>query len=148
MIAFMDSSIRQKLTGEHGEKLAAAYLEQHGYRIRAVNWRCKSGEIDIVAQQGEMLVFVEVKTRQMAQPSAAFENITWRKRSRLIKAAHSYLAASALDNCAWRIDAVAVVVPASGQPVIEHIEDALDWLTSSADCDPRPYSGGQNCAGS
>lgn len=114
-------------TGAQGEHLAAAYLQKQGYTLITANWRCQHGEIDLVMQQGEMLVFVEVKTRRSAITAPAFDNITPRKRARLVAAVHAYLAAHPPEDAPWRIDAVAVALPRTGQPLIDHVEDALDW---------------------
>jgi putative endonuclease len=113
--------------GQQGERLAAQYLQQRGCALLAANWRCPHGEIDLIMQQGETLVFVEVKTRRSATTAPAFTAITPRKRQRLIAAAQAYLAAYHDDQIAWRVDAVAVAIPPRGQPIIEHVEDALDW---------------------
>lgn len=113
--------------GQRGEKLAADYLKQRGYAILGVNWRCKYGELDIVARQGQTLVFVEVRTRHAALPEAAFASITERKRQRLVRAATLYLAQHHLDAALWRIDVVAIAIPQTGSPLIEHVTDALDW---------------------
>lgn len=116
-----------KRTGAYGEQVAVAYLRQKGYTVTATNWRCKHGELDIVAQAGEMLVFVEVKTRRASDPSQAFLSLTPHKRQRLIASAYSYIDDQRYDNPSWRIDVIGVALPTSGQPVIEHVEDALDW---------------------
>ena len=75
-----------KILGNAGENLAAAYLENHGYRILERNYRCKQGEIDIIAQKCDVLVFIEVKTRRTLRygtPGAAVDY----KNSRELSAA-------------------------------------------------------------
>src|SRR5262245_3448238 len=113
--------------GQRGEQLAVAYLQQHGYSIITTNWHCPSGELDIVARKNEVLVFVEVRTRHADSAEAAFESIRSNKQDRVKKAAFLYLAQHSLQDARWRIDIIAVALPRSGQPVIEHVEDALDW---------------------
>lgn len=113
--------------GQQNEALAAGHLQSHGYRILATNWRCKHGEIDIVAQHDATTVFVEVRSRHAATTESAFESITPRKRNRLIACAQTYLAAQRMEDVNWRIDVIAVAIPRSGQPIIEQIEDALGW---------------------
>jgi putative endonuclease len=116
-----------KHTGAYGERIAAEYLLGKGYSLLATNWRCTHGELDIVAQDNEMLVFVEVKTRHVSDPADAFLSVTPRKRQRLIASAYSYIDSQTLDNPVWRVDVVGIALPGSGQPLIVHMEDALDW---------------------
>jgi putative endonuclease len=113
--------------GQRGENLAANYLKQHGYTIVETNWRCKHGELDIIARKDAVLVFVEVRTRRADSSEPAFESITPRKRMKLTTLAHAYLAAHHLINTLWRIDVIAIGIPRTGNPIIEHGEDALDW---------------------
>lgn len=115
---------RQSL-GKRGEDIAAQHLIQRGYKIVARNWHCKFGELDIIATQETTMVFVEVKTRCGDTP--AFENITTNKRRRLIASVHAYLQIHELTNLIWRIDAIGVALPRNNPPVVEHVEDALDW---------------------
>lgn len=117
---------RQQL-GKHGESLAVAYLQQRDYAIITRNWHCSHGEIDIVAQQDDMLVFVEVKTRRSMNIQSAFANITPSKQEKLIAAVYLYLSDHDQENALWRIDAIAVAIPRRGTPVIKQVEDALGW---------------------
>lgn len=120
------AKVKQQL-GQRGEQLAAAHLQQQGYHIVATNWRCTHGELDIVAEQDGTLVFVEVRTRYTDSTEYAFESITPRKQKRLEALAQAYLAAHDLEEAAWRIDVIAVAVRRSGKPVLDHVENALDW---------------------
>lgn len=117
---------RQQL-GSYGETLAADYLQEQGYTIITTNWHCSHGELDIVAQQGEVLVFVEVKTRRSVNTQSAFANITPNKQEKLIAAVYLYLSENDQENVHWRIDAIAVAIPPRGAPVIKQVEDALGW---------------------
>ena len=117
----------KKHTGERGEDIAAWHLQGKGYNIVARNWQCTRGELDIIATKDEVLVFVEVRTRHAPNTEAALISITPRKRERLIASAYTYIEEQALDNPLWRIDVVAVALPRYGQPIIEHVEDALGW---------------------
>jgi putative endonuclease len=114
----------RKNLGNRGETAAAAYLKQQGYTIVAANWRCAVGEFDLIAQQGETLVFVEVRTRR-GGIDAALESITPRKRAILERLAYIYLDENTIESD-WRIDVIAVTY-AQGKPIIEHAENALDW---------------------
>jgi putative endonuclease len=113
--------------GAKGEKLAAQHLEGQGYTIIAMNWRCRQGEIDIVAQQNDLYIFVEVKTRRSMTVQDALASITSSKREKFIKAVYYYLNEHQLDEALWRIDAIGVALPPNGKAIIEHVEDALDW---------------------
>lgn len=113
--------------GRRGEALAAAYLQGRGYTIVTTNWRWAQGELDIVARQGETVVFVEVRARHASTTETAFASINPRKQARMHSAVQAYLSAHTLDDALWRIDVIAVAVPRTGQPIIEHVEDALDW---------------------
>src|SRR5262249_61863988 len=91
-------------SGSGGEALACAGLERQGYRILERNWRCRSGEVDIVARQGAVTVFVEVKERRSPAHGLGVEAVTWSKRRRLIRAARLYAAARRLSETELRFD--------------------------------------------
>ncbi len=114
--------------GKRGEQLARAYLRRQGYEILHSNWACLAGELDIVARQGGLLVFVEVKTRRGASTEAALGSITPNKRQRLLNAAYRYLDEEGIDpETAWRIDVIAIALSPDGAATIAHVEDAFDW---------------------
>ncbi|MGO8947958.1 MAG: YraN family protein [Ktedonobacterales bacterium] len=101
--------------GEIGEQLAANWLVQHGYRLLARNWRSRLGELDIVSELGDELVFVEVKARHGTRLGAPEEAVTPAKRRRLIRAAQSYLLQRGQEQRPYRIDVIAVEVAPSGK---------------------------------
>lgn len=113
--------------GRRGEQIALAYLRERGFQIIRTNWHCREGEIDIVAQRGGILRFIEVRTRSAETTETAFESVQPRKRERLIAAAERYLADHQLEDSAWGIDLLAIAVRRQGTPLIEYREDALDW---------------------
>jgi putative endonuclease len=118
----------RKQTGAVGEEFARKYLRQKGYAIIESNWSSRFGELDIVAQQGDELVFVEVKSRRGAGAEAALAAVTPVKRERMLKAVYQYVHERDLDSeTQWRIDVIAVSLRAGGRPQIEHVEDAFDW---------------------
>lgn len=88
----MVTDTERKTTGRRGEDAAACYLEQQGYRIAARNWSCKRGELDIVAEKGEIIAFVEVKTRKSGSLVSPLEAVSRQKQLKVISAALSYLA--------------------------------------------------------
>lgn len=117
-----------KKTGQRGEQIAAAYLRRKGYDVVAQNWHCSYGEIDIVAQMQGTLVFVEVRTRHTRSTEAAFESITPRKRERMVNSAYIYLDHHNLpEDTGWRIDVIGIALCRPGSPIIDHVENALDW---------------------
>jgi putative endonuclease len=107
----------RKRLGDAGERLAAGWWEQHGYAIRARNWRCPYGELDLVAERGGELVFVEVKTRRGERLGTPEEAVTPAKRRRLAASAACYLAevVAGADDIAYRIDVIAVDLAPSGR---------------------------------
>jgi len=115
---------RQSL-GKHGEDLACAELEKRGYVIVDRRFRTRCGEIDIVARDGGVLVFIEVKARSGGNFGTPFESVTWKKRQRLSQMAASYLFVRRLAGVACRFDVVAVV-EWQGRQTIELLRGAFD----------------------
>jgi putative endonuclease len=115
----------KKRLGKMGEELAARYLRERGYTIRERNWICPEGEMDIIAEEGNELVFVEVRTRRGRDFGTPEESITRRKRAKLIKVAEVYLQEHEWHGD-WRIDFVAVELTRSGKLLrVELIENAI-----------------------
>ncbi len=104
----------RKRLGNAGERLAAERLRQAGYRIRVLNYRCQVGEIDIVAEEADDMVFVEVKTRRGTAYGLPEEAITAAKQRKLVAAAQTYLAAEGCADASWRVDVVAVALTPAG----------------------------------
>lgn len=113
--------------GNQGEAIAIQTLESKSYSIIERNWQCRYGELDIVAKLGETWVFCEVKTAQGLDNQTAKENFTPQKVSKLLKAIHYYLAEHGIDDVLWRLDLIAIAIPAKAEPKVEHLEDVLDW---------------------
>jgi putative endonuclease len=115
----------RKRLGDWGESLAARHLRGLGYEVVAEKWACRFGEVDLVAQAGDTLVFVEVKTRRGRSLGSPEEGVTGRKGQKLIRLAQYYLLEHDLD-VAWRIDMVAVELDQSGRFLrCEHIVNAV-----------------------
>ena len=117
---------KRQLGGEY-EKLAAEYLKAQGYDILEQNYRCRSGEIDLIAWDGDILCFVEVKTRTNLQMGLPREYVTPAKQRRIKKTALFYLAAHDLD-CPARFDVAEVYAEKPGDKNgvrIEYLEDAF-----------------------
>jgi putative endonuclease len=113
-------------TGNRGEKAARDYLKKRGYRIRETNYRCSRGEIDIIAEQRDCLVFIEVRTKTRLQFGSPEESVTSLKQARLRRLAMLYLQRHDKLPRDWRIDVVAVELDDIGNPSrIELIENAV-----------------------
>jgi putative endonuclease len=111
--------------GALGEQAAAQLLVKSGYRIVARNHRCRSGEVDVIAEKGEVLVFVEVRTRATAAFGGPEETVGGRKQRRVIAAARDFLAQRRGPPRAARFDVIAVVDGPAG-PSLTHFENAFD----------------------
>lgn len=112
--------------GPYGEKIGARFLKRAGYRILERNYRSSAGEIDLIAADGDTLVFVEVKTRasdEAADPEAA---VNYHKRRQIVRVAKSFLAHAQCQNAPARFDVLSIIVPEKGKPQIEHFIDAFD----------------------
>jgi putative endonuclease len=117
----------RKETGAAGEKIACTYLSNKGYTIIETNYRCREGELDIVARQKDTLVFTEVRTKKSYQFGTPEESITALKKEHLRAAAEHYLQDHKKLPADWRIDVIAVQMNASGKVNrIEHIENAIE----------------------
>ena len=109
--------------GKWGEEAATEFLLQRGYVIIAKNFRTPYGEIDVVARQGDMTIFVEVKTRTSNTMGLPEESITLRKRQHMLSAAEYYAAESEIDH--WQIDVVSIEGRPGTQPKITYFENAI-----------------------
>jgi putative endonuclease len=118
--------VDRKALGTLGEKKAAEFLRKKKYRIRETNFRCREGEIDIIAQDKDYLVFVEVRTRTGIAFGTPEESVTPAKKEKLVSAALTYLQTHADSPSLWRFDVVAVEVDQQGQVSrMEVIQDAI-----------------------
>lgn len=127
-LRLMVTSRARKNLGDSGERVAALYLEQHGYHILARNYRTRVGELDLVAEDADGLAFVEVRTRRGRKAGAPEESLTPRKRVRLFAVAQQYLQEHPLHSeRAWRIDLVAIELDRAGKIVrIDVIKSAVE----------------------
>ncbi|NJQ02292.1 YraN family protein [Streptomyces zingiberis] len=110
--------------GRYGEDLAVRRLGEAGMTVLERNWRCRDGEIDIVARDGDALVICEVKTRRAGGPEHPMAGVPVRKAARLRRLAARWLQerwpAHRTPPGGVRIDLVGIVVPARGAPMVEH----------------------------
>ncbi|PYQ04078.1 MAG: YraN family protein [Acidobacteria bacterium] len=120
------SRLRGPHRGTPGESLACRHLAGKGFAILARNYRCRSGEVDVIARHGEATVFVEVKERHGASHGAGCDSVTFGKRRRIVRAARLYAAAHGLDETPLRFDGVSIDWTQGGRPVIRHDQGAFN----------------------
>ncbi|NOY63870.1 MAG: YraN family protein [Nitrospirae bacterium] len=114
----------RKKMGKEGERFAARFLKKNGYRILACNYRTALGEIDIIAKDGNQIVFIEVKTRKGDTCIAPEESVNWQKQQRIKRLALLYLKKHKLHDIPVRFDVIGLRVK-EGYYVVEHIKDAF-----------------------
>ncbi len=112
--------------GALGEKIAAEYLTRLGYVIRERNFRLREGEIDIIAEKDDFLVFIEVRTRRSLSFGTPEESVTAKKKERLIALTQAYMEDREDLPSSWRIDVMALELGPKGQiSRLEIIENAI-----------------------
>lgn len=116
----------RSLFGQTGEKHAARYLRKKGYHIVKRNYRCAGGEIDLIALDGDMIVFVEVKTRSDREHADPQDAVTPFKQRQVTRAAKTFLAQTKSQDRACRFDVIAIILDGKKSIEIEHIEDAFE----------------------
>jgi putative endonuclease len=112
--------------GARAEQLAADELERRGCRVIDRNYRYRGGELDLVARDGDTLVFVEVRARRSAEFGAPYETIGREKQRRVARAAEHWLVTHGLTRAFARFDVVSVLLPADGSPQLEIITNAFE----------------------
>jgi len=118
--------MHSKDIGALGEKIAAEYLTGLGYMIRERNFRSREGEIDIIAEKDDFLVFIEVRTRTSTSYGTPEESVTAQKKERLIALAEAYREDRDDLPSSWRIDVVAIELgPKRKVARLEIIENAI-----------------------
>lgn len=111
--------------GERGENVAAKHLTSLGYRILQRNYNTKVGEVDIVARDGKVLVFVEVKTRTDANPRPE-DQVNLEKQHQITKAAQTFLSRFGHPQPPARFDVIAIIWPEGREPIIQHYKNAFE----------------------
>ena len=109
--------------GRWGEDAVAAYLTERGYEIIARNARTPYGEIDIVAKQQDITIFVEVKTRTSNKMGLPEESVNLRKQVHMLACAEHYAAENEIDH--WQIDVISVEGKVGLEPKFTHFENAI-----------------------
>jgi len=113
--------------GDWGEEYARRFLEGRGYSILETNYRGKYGEIDLIAREGECLVFVEVKSRRTGAFGRPEESVTEAKQQKLVQAALEYMQSKEMEEGEWRIDVVGIEAGGS-RPRVRLVRNAVGWV--------------------
>ncbi|KAB1911908.1 YraN family protein [Micromonospora sp. AMSO31t] len=116
---------RNQAVGAYGERCAVRHLIEAGLRPVARNWRCPEGEIDIIAWEGPVLAFCEVKTRRTEDFGSPAEAVVRAKARRLRGLAARWLAATGTTADEVRFDVLAVRLPVAGPARVEHLRGAF-----------------------
>jgi putative endonuclease len=111
--------------GKRGEDLAAEYLTGTGLVVLSRNWRCREGEVDLVATDGERLVVCEVKTRSGTGYGEPSEGVTPAKAARIRRVTAEWLRTYRVSWCEIRFDVLAVLCPPDGPCTVEHLQGAF-----------------------
>jgi len=126
MIQFRRSKNSDDRPGAKGEKVAADFLKTNGFKIIERNFRCKYGEIDLIATKDEYLVFVEVKSRQAnKQQTSPLISVTKAKQEKLKLLGSYFLQVKKIENRQPRFDVVGITFQPDNRYVLEHIENAF-----------------------
>ena len=112
--------------GKKSEEIAAQFLLSRGYRILERNYRTPRGELDLIALDGDVLVFVEVKARRGMSFGEPHWAVDQRKRQHLVKASLFYLSRKRIQNRCCRFDLVVIQEGRDGQPQIDLIRNILE----------------------
>jgi putative endonuclease len=127
----MDNQVKRmdqrKLTGRQGEDLAVQYLVQQNYIIIERNWRCRSGELDIIARKDSLFIVVEVRSRKsLLQFGHPVESVERRKQLQVRRTCDVYLTMTSQSNCQIRFDVITVLLEKDGAlREINHIPNAF-----------------------
>lgn len=116
--------MNSKEFGKLGEEMAADYLNSQGYFILEKNWFFNKKEIDIICTKNNILVFIEVKSRQDTTPEDPSRAVTKTKKRFLIEAANAYIEKYDTDN-EVRFDVITILLDKNGAPQLEHYESAI-----------------------
>ena len=125
----MASSDRRRLFGQHGEQRAAQFLRKLGYAIVERNYRCPRGEIDLVAQDKETLVFVEVRTHRSREFGDPLASVNTRKQRQIAMTALHYLSRFHLHDRAARFDVIGIMGEGDTAQ-LTHIKAAFEFPTT------------------
>lgn len=116
---------RRARLGQHGEDVATLFVQRAGMVVLERNWRCRQGELDIIAldEQSDCLVVIEVKTRSSEYFGSAAEAVTPVKLRRLRQLAGCWLADHPIGTTRVRIDVIGILIRPGSAPVVQHLQD-------------------------
>ena len=117
----------RRATGRRGEDVAAAFVAALGWRVVVRNFRCRAGEIDVVALDGDTVVFVEVRARASRGFGTPLESVDGRKQAQVGRVARHFLSARGWHERAARFDVVGVRLDVD-PPGVEHVRGAFDLI--------------------
>lgn len=117
----------RKNLGKIGEEITIQYLKELGYQILVLNFRCKLGEIDIIAEDKKVVVFIEVRTRTSTVFGPAYNSVTYPKQQQIKKVALYYISKNNLVNTQFRFDVIGIHLSGkkNEKPRIDHIQNAF-----------------------
>jgi putative endonuclease len=118
-------SLWRRRSGQRGEQLAVEYLQGCGYQIAQQNYRCRAGEVDIIAWDDETLVFVEVKTKSQLTFGTPEAMVTRAKQRKIVHVAMVYVQQHRLQNVALRFDVVAITLLPNAPAEVTHVPAAF-----------------------
>lgn len=116
-----------KVFGAFGESLAVEYLSKNGYKVLERNFRCRIGEIDIIAIQEDTVAFIEVKTRSSEKFGMPSEAVSLTKQNRMVKTALYYMQKNKLLDHMCRFDVIEIIVDEDNSKRINLIQDAFQY---------------------
>lgn len=112
--------------GVRGERAAARFLESKGWKVLQRSFRCQGGELDLIAAEGEVIVFVEVKTRESEDRGAGWQAVDRSKQRTIARCAEKYLRRHRLHDRPIRFDVISIVWPSGEDPNISHFPNAFE----------------------
>ena len=113
-----------QIFGRKGENIAALFLQKHGYKIVERNFKCKQGEIDIIAKQKNQYIFIEVKTRKSLKYGMPSESVNKTKQNHIKKVAQYYICTNKISNFIIRFDIIEIYLK-NGKYQINHLKQAF-----------------------
>ena len=120
-----EGAVDRKGYGDEGEEAAVRFLEARGYRVRERNYSCRHGELDVVAEHGDTVCFVEVRMRSTAVWGDPAHTVSFAKQRRVVKSALHYLLTQRLRDRMIRFDVISVVGRGE-RATVEHLPGAFD----------------------
>lgn len=121
----MPTANHKQLLGKEGERIAETYLKKKGYKLVERNYRCPAGELDLIALDRHVVVFIEVKTRTDDRFGGPLDSVHWRKQQKMIRAAQFFLSQQRLHQREARFDVVGITFT-DQRPLVEHVQNAFD----------------------